>query len=244
MIFSVGPEHHTFTILARSQETGAFGLGIATYSLASGGRICHVASGVGTVSVQAFPDPRLVPVAMSLLGQQIPPPLVLGALKSIDPHWEYRQIGIVGRTGVCACHTGKHARPWAGHVIGDGFLVMGNVLAGSQVLDEMASAFLDSREETLAERLLRAIEGGRDAGGQMPPYNERSAAISVFESEPYPIVDLRVDVHTDAVTELRKAYETYRPYIPLYYELRPKRPFDAPPQEEWISQQAGLTEDK
>ncbi len=61
---------------------------------------------------------------------------------------------------------------------------------------------------------MRAIEAGRDAGGQ--PNGQRSAALLVFEDKEFARVDLRVDIHDQPETELRRIFDIYRPAIPYY----------------------------
>ena len=66
---------------------------------------------------------------------------------------------------------------------------------------------------------MRAIEGGRDAGGQGTPdahRPERSAAIKVVDRRDYPDVDVRVDVHPTAVDELRRVLEEFKLYEEFY----------------------------
>ena len=236
MTFRMGVERNTFTVLGRCPRTRQLGVGIATYSLAVGGYCPDVRANVGAVSSQAFADPRLLPPAMSLLEMGFSAPKVIQELATSDSYFDYRQVGVVDRDGESAAHSGLKTRPWAGHIVGDGFVTMGNVLAGESVVRAMAEAYSAAPEEDLAERLMRAVEAGREAGGQ-GRLNERSAALIVHEWEPYALIDLRVDVHDDAVTELRRAYEIYKPYVPLYYDLRVKDPPTSPNQEEWERQQ-------
>ena len=86
---------------------------------------------------------------------------------------------------------------------------MGNVLVGEAVVDAMAEAFESRPQADLAERLLGAIEAGRDAGGQLAPdgtYDERSALLKVFgvgdDLPTMPALDLRIDMASDAVTQM------------------------------------------
>ena len=154
-----------------------------------------------------------------------------------DEHIEYRQIGVLDGEGDVAARTGDRTRGWHGHVAGEGFVAMGNGLAGAGVVEAMAEAFAARPEESLDERLLQAIEAGCAAGGQRPEGGEwlpeRSAALVVYGSEEYALMDLRVDAHETAVEELRRVWSEYRPYVPLYYELRVKSPDRAPLQETW-----------
>jgi uncharacterized Ntn-hydrolase superfamily protein len=239
MTYRLGPNRHTYTILGYCPRTHQLGIGIATYSLAVGGYCPDVRTALGAVSSQAFADPRLLPAAMSLLAQRRLPLEVLNLLAIEDPYFEYRQVGIVDACGRAAAHTGSKVTAWKGQLVGDGFIAMGNCLAGQQVVEAMAGAFMADPRAELSERLLRAIEAGQRSGGQNPPMNERSAALRVHASECYPLMDLRVDVHPNAVLELRRCYEAYKPYIPLYYQLRVKEPNLAPPQIEWTKLHCG-----
>ena len=237
MTFCPGIERNTYTVVGHCARTRRLGVGIATHSLAVGGYALKVQSNVGAVASQAYADPRLIPIAMRLLRTGFSAPEVIQELATSDQYYDYRQVGVADRDGGVAVHTGAETTSWAGHVVGDGFVTMGNCLAGEHVVHAMANAFSTSEEEDLEERLLRAIEAGRDAGGQQHPMKERSAALVVYELETYALIDLRVDVHDDAVTELRRAYGVYKPYIPLYYQLRVKEPHRTPPQDEWLQGQ-------
>jgi uncharacterized Ntn-hydrolase superfamily protein len=97
----------------------------------------------------------------------------------------------------------------------------------------MANAFEASAGQELDERLLRALEAERDAGGQ--PQGQRSSFLVLHDREHYPLMDLRVDAHDEPIGELRRLHTLYKPYVPLYYYLRPNRPDIAPSQAEWIS---------
>ena len=77
----------------------------------------------------------------------------------------------------------------------------------------IADGFMSDPNAPLHERLLRGIEGGRDAGGQEAdgePWPERSAWLRVVGQLDWPIVDLRVDLSNSAVTELRKIYSVWK----------------------------------
>lgn len=68
---------------------------------------------------------------------------------------------------------------------------------------------------------MRAIEAGRDAGGQHGGQN--SAAIVVYGDDFFPKVDLRVDVHDEPVGELRRVFDAFSPAID-YYTARQRDP--------------------
>ncbi|HEX6969971.1 MAG TPA: DUF1028 domain-containing protein [Micromonosporaceae bacterium] len=61
--------------------------------------------------------------------------------------------------------------------------------------------------EGMAEGLLRCIEAGEAAGGDKR--GKQSAALLVVDREDYPLIDLRVDEHSEPVAELRRIYGVY-----------------------------------
>ena len=126
-----------------------------------------------------------------------------------DPGRETRQLGLVTADGLAAAFTGAECLDWAGHRVGAGFAVQGNILAGEPVVDEMARAY----EETvgpLAHRLVAALEAGQAAGGDKR--GQQSAAVVVervgARSESREgidrVCDLRVEDHAEPIVELRR----------------------------------------
>lgn len=230
----------TYTVLGRCPHRGELGVAIATYSLGVGGLCPEVASNIGAMSSQAFVNPELRPLAINLLAAGNPAARVLELVVKSDPLNEYRQVGIIDREGRAAVHTGKAARSYAGHRIGDNYAVFGNVLASEDVLSAMASAFERASDEPLSERLLCSIEAGRSTGGQRGAAGtlpERSASILVHGRGDVAELDLRVDMHPDAVVELRRIYDAYQPYV-AYHRQRWLSPASAQPQEAFVAKLA------
>ena len=164
------------------------------------------------------------------------PQKVMSELAADDPQFNYRQVGMVNAENAIAVHTGSNTRPWAGHLTGEGYIVMGNVLAGEEVLQAMAETFEQQERADLDERLLCSVEAGRDAGGQATAdgihLNERSAAVITHGHRDFGHIDLRVDANEAAVDELRRVHDIYKPFI-LYYEMRHYCPQDATAQDVW-----------
>jgi len=124
-----------------------------------------------------------------------------------DPDRESRQVIIIGLEGRTAAFTGKETIGWKGHLVGKDYVAAGNMLASSKVIGAMAQAFENS-EGKLAERLLKALEAGQEAGGDKR--GRMSAALLVVGREQRgnrPILDLRVDEHPNPVRELRRIFE-------------------------------------
>ena len=213
----------TFTIIGRCERTGMLGVCLATSEIATGSRAPRAKARVGAVSTQASTNPRLSRLAINLLELGFSASKVVEEIKNSDLHIEHRQIGVVDKDGNSAAYTGKQNSEWAGHIVEKDYIAMGNYLANDNVVKAMAEAFKSSAEQDLEERLVQAIEAGRDAGGQVGG-EQNAAAIIVYDWDILPRVDLRVDWHDeDAIGELRRLLDMYRPLIP-YYTLRPSDP--------------------
>ena len=200
----------TYSIIARCPRTGRLGVGTTTFSIACGRRNESVRPNVGISKSQAFYQRATDPLVLNLLAQGYSPSAIMAKLEAMDPDFEYRQIGILDRSGAVAAHTGKDIGQWAGHLADDGYVAYGNGLAGPQVVEGIVRGFMAAQDAAIEWRLLHAIEGGRDAGGQANngvPRPERSAWIRVVDRLDYPEVDVRVDLHTHAVTQIRRVLE-------------------------------------
>jgi len=83
------------------------GIGIATFSITVG-RYCYgVKSNVGVTVSQAFANERNNQLALRLLSQGFTAGSVLQQLLANDPYFEYRQIGVIDRSGTAVAHTGR-----------------------------------------------------------------------------------------------------------------------------------------
>jgi hypothetical protein len=93
----------------------------------------------------------------------------------------------------------------------------------------MQAAIEATAELALEERLMRTLEAGQAAGGDMR--GRQSAALKVVRGEAYAWVDLRVDEHEDPVTELRRVFDVARQQVVPFVEGMPTRddPGRAPP---------------
>jgi uncharacterized Ntn-hydrolase superfamily protein len=230
----------TFTIVARCSRSGQVGIGIATYSIGVGLYCNGLGANVGATMTQAFVNQGNNTLALRLLAKGFMPARVLEELELNDPDFAYRQIAVIDREGRAVAHSGPKTRGYSGHQVGDGYVAMGNVLAGHHVVEAIAAGYEAKPDESFERRLLRAIEAGRDAGGQVGNdghLTERSAAVVVYGAHDHAELDLRVDLHDKAVDELRRAFEEYELYRG-YYRDRGKNPRDAVPQDVFVSRLA------
>jgi len=122
-------------------------------------------------------------------------------------------------SGRIASHTGRDCVDWCGHLEGKGFSIAGNMLAGAGVLDETAKTYVANETLSFAQRLIAAMRAGEAAGGDKR--GKQSAALLIYGDEEWSALDLRVDDHTDPLTELerleqvsRERWVHFRNYLP------------------------------
>ena len=223
----------TFSLIGHCERTGMFGVAIATSEMAVGSRCIHVAPGVGAIITQASTNPRLGHLGLNLLRAGYSAPRVVEEIAASDQFVERRQLGALDVSGLAAARTGAANKPWAGHRVGRNVVVATNLVVGPAVADAMFEAFGKGGDLPLWDRLLRALEAGKASGGQ--PNGEVSSGLYVVDREPYPLVDLRVDLHPEPVAELRRLASEYFPLV-AYYNLRPRDP-TVPPAAEWLAAQ-------
>jgi len=146
------------------------------------------------------------------MAKGVAPETIVEQFGAEDADWEFRQLHMVDARGRSACHTGAETVEWAGHRTGDNCTVAGNILTGPEVLEAMLEAFQADPEEPLARRLMAALLAGDEAGGDRR--GKQSAALVVVDTEPYPIVNIRVDDHADAPTELARIFDLFQEAFP------------------------------
>jgi uncharacterized Ntn-hydrolase superfamily protein len=226
----------TYGIIARCSRTGRLGVGVASYSIAIG-LYCSdaVRANTGAAVSLASSNPGDGALALRLLAQGFTSAQVLAQLIGNDVNSGYRQIVVMDREGNAAAHSGAMTRPWCGHLAGKDYVALGDMLAGQQVLDAIVEGYAADPAASLEDRLLVALEAGRDAGGQVGKGGrlpERSAAIVVAGIFDYSDWDLRVDAHDKAVEELRRVHEEFKLFVGYYIE-RAKSPRNAKTQMEF-----------
>jgi uncharacterized Ntn-hydrolase superfamily protein len=203
----------TWSIIARD-ESGTFGVAIATRFFAVGALCPHAESGVGALSTQALVNPLYARKGLDLLRAGVPAPEVVKRITAPDEGRDQRQFHVIDAEGRIGQHTGAKCVEWAGAIAGQGFSVAGNMLANENVIQQTARAFKESKKP-FAERLIAALEAGEAAGGDKR--GKQSAALLIYSTEEYPELDLRVDDHLDPIAELRrlydKAHERFVPYL-------------------------------
>jgi len=204
----------TFSIVARHPQTLALGVAVSTAVPAVGSRVPHVEAGVGAIATQAKTNVLYGIEGLKLLKGGLSPQAALETMLQKDVDKEHRQVIIIDAKGRTAAFSGRENVEWKGHIVGKDCAVAGNMLVGSHVIEAMVKTFEATKGE-LAERLLKALEAGEEAGGDKR--GRMSAALLVageqWVTESGPILDLRVDAHHDPVAELRRIYTVSRSYF-------------------------------
>jgi uncharacterized Ntn-hydrolase superfamily protein len=95
------------------------------------------------------------------------------------------------------------------------------MLAGPAVVDDTARVFGENKDLPFAQRLLTALKAGEKAGGDKR--GKQSAALLIHDEEEYPLIDIRVDDHTDPLAELVRLEEVSRGRYMHYRKFMPSR---------------------
>jgi uncharacterized Ntn-hydrolase superfamily protein len=210
----------TFSVLGRDAATGDLGIAVSSCILAVGRAVPTARPGVGIVAVQARSRRGLGNSLLAGLADGTSPAALVHRAAHAAEDAE-RQIAVLDAAGSVAADTGPGSFPVSGHLVGEGFSVQGNMLAGEDVLPAMAQAFPTARGD-LPDRLLAALTAGQDAGGDLR--GRQSAALLVVSGRPATDeddgvrVDLRVDDSGDPVAQLRMLRNLQRAYDECDYE--------------------------
>jgi len=199
----------TFSIVAADLEAGEVGCAVQSRYFSVGSVVPWVRAGVGACATQAAGVAVFGERALQELDRGAIPDEALQRVLAGDEGRESRQLGLVTADGRAAAFTGGKCLDWAGHRIGAGFAVQGNILAGEAVVDEMVRAY-ETAVGPLVHRLVAALEAGQAAGGDKRGQQsaavvvERTGARSESREGVDRICDLRVEDHEAPIDELRR----------------------------------------
>jgi len=206
----------TYSIAAKCQRTGMFGVAVTTSSIAVGSRCAFARAGVGAVLTQHRTDPRLGPRGLDLLEKGMPAQTVIDALTKDDPTIGWRQLLVIDTKGDTAWFHGDRIKSVHSAHRGAGCAAVGNILRNTNVTKAMVDTCDADPQLPLPERLLRAMEAGYAAGGE--PKQIKSIALLVVDKESFPYVDLRVDYDPQPLVQLRWMWETYESSAKIYVD--------------------------
>lgn len=205
----------TFSIVGRCGRSGMFGVAITTSSICVGARCPHARAGAGAVATQNVTDPTLGPAILDQLAAGRSAQKALNHVIEGTTNLDYRQLTVVDIKGGTASFTGTNILGTHAESAGKDCYAAGNLLSTEAVPAAMTAEYESNSAEHIAERLLRSLEAGIDAGGEEGDVH--SAALLVVHEHPFPLVDLRVDwADADPVVQLRRLWGDYEPQMHDY----------------------------
>jgi uncharacterized Ntn-hydrolase superfamily protein len=198
---------------------------VTTSSMTVGSRCAWAEANVGAVLTQHRTDPRLGPRILERLKSGVSPQSAIQELQRSEPGLDWRQLAVIAADGRGAVFSGARTMPILDARVGVNCAAAGNILRSAAVVDAMISSFEANEDQSLPERLLRAIEAGQAGGGEVKQLE--SAGLLVVHRESFPFVDLRIDFHSQPLVELRSLWELYEP-MANNYVVRAVTPDKAP----------------
>lgn len=188
----------TFSILAISPDSKLMGVAVASGSTSVGDRVPHAKPGVGVIATQAHTNVAYGIKGLELLTKGLSPKEALDKLLMEDSERELRQVAIMDFKKRKAVFTGAKAPSFHGEFVGENYVVIGNLLAGKEVVNSMAKEF-ENLSGDLVQRLAMALKAGKESGGDKR--GEKSAALIVVGSEKVE-AEIKIDVHEKPIEEL------------------------------------------
>jgi uncharacterized Ntn-hydrolase superfamily protein len=211
----------TWSIIARDNTTGQFGVAVATRFFAVGALVPHVRSRVGAIATQALVNGFYGTDGLRLLEGGASAREVVAKVVAADAGRDQRQVHAIDAQGRTAAHTGKSCIDWCGHLAGENVSVAGNMLAGESVIADTAAAYAENSTLPFPRRLIAAMRAGEAAGGDKR--GKQSAALVICGDEEWPDLNLRVDDHADPLAELERLERVSRERFVHFMAMWPSR---------------------
>jgi uncharacterized Ntn-hydrolase superfamily protein len=216
----------TFSISARCQRTGMFGIAVSSSSPCVAARCAHARAGAGVVASQNITDPTLGPKGLDLMASGLSAEETLAKLRAGAQHIEYRQLALVDRNGRTASFSGTKTLGTYRIKEAMNVVAAGNLLKNPDIPDRMVESFLKDESASLGDRLIGAMRAALAAGGEEGPV--RSAGMLLVREVSWPVADLRVDWHeSDPIDELAGLWALWQPQMDAYV-ARALNPASAP----------------
>jgi uncharacterized Ntn-hydrolase superfamily protein len=216
----------TFSIVARCEETGQFGVAISSSSPAVAARCAWARAGIGAVATQNVTNPALGPEMLEELAKGANAADAVVAARQSDSFPDYRQLLAIDAQGNTAIHSGPNALGIWTSATGRLCVAAGNLLANDSVPRAMVETF-ETTSGSLGDRLIAALMAAVNAGGEAGPV--RSAGLLIVDKETWPYAELRIDWMDEGcpISAVAQAWEVYRPQAKDYV-TRALNPLAAP----------------
>jgi uncharacterized Ntn-hydrolase superfamily protein len=223
-------ETGTFSILGYDPQTGEVGGAVQSRVFSAGNGVLWADADLGIAATQAIVDVSYGRQALDLLRQGLAPAAIVKQIWERDPdpipdRWskQGRQFAVMNLKGEYAAFTGEKAPTWAGNKGGKYCTAQGNILAGPQVVANMVQRF-ENTTGHLSKRLVAALEGGQEAGGDTR--GQQSAALVIVKKRcgvwlnNDTVLRLQVDDNPEPIKELRRLVEKWSHPTPVTRDCR------------------------
>jgi len=206
----------TFSLVARCEKTGMFGVAISSSSPAVAARCSYTRAGVGAVASQNITDPSLGPLTLDLMGRGASASDAIADVVQRGKFIEFRQVLAVDAFGGTAIHSGPNSLGIWTQAKADNVASGGNLLANDRVPQAIVDGFLFATGH-LGDRLISALRAGLAQGGEAGSIH--SAGMQICNTVAWPVVDLRCDWTLDCPIEnIAAAWEVYKPQMEAYVQ--------------------------
>lgn len=205
----------TFSIVAFDPSTKDLGVAVHSRYFSVGSVVPWAEARIGAIATQSFVNVSYGPRGLQMLRKGLAANEVVEKLTDQDEARDYRQVGLIDSEGDVAVFTGKKCLKWAGSKIGEDYVALGNILASEEVVNNMGERFEFTKDD-LAGKLVAALEGGEEAGGDTR--GRQSASLLVVRKEGGRggygdrYIDLRVEDHPNPIEELERLLALSRIY--------------------------------
>jgi len=224
LFLSLIQSEDTFSIIAVDPLTGQVGSAGAS-CIAGSIIISDIHPGIGVIHTQSYWNGTNQNNASDLMDEGVSPTGIISYLTDNDiaNNPSIRQYGIVDliEGGRSAAYTGENCFDYKGHILGDTYSIQGNILLGSEILENMENQFL-STEGTLSQRLMASLQGANIPGADTRCMDDSLSSLSAFvrvakyddlNNDYYLDINVHnvefVGYHIDPIDSLQILYDTW-----------------------------------
>jgi uncharacterized Ntn-hydrolase superfamily protein len=194
----------TFSIVAVDRENKEVGFAIASCCWNSGA-VCRAEPETGAIASQASGNLSFLPLFFDKLKERMSLNDILNHFREVDEDIETRQVGMITLEGEKLAFTGDKCDSWAGHKTGENYSCQGNTLVGMEVIENMVTAFEETKGP-LIDKLYAALQAGDDAGGDAR--GKQSARLQVLKngrrSGSDVLIDITIEDNPEPIKEIRR----------------------------------------
>ncbi|NMH61318.1 DUF1028 domain-containing protein [Alteromonas ponticola] len=189
------PAYATWSIIAVDRDTGEIGIGGASCTFDVSG-VASLVPGKGAIVVQAASHYFARMDGVKHMSEDQSAASILSAMKASKYEPEKQQYGVIllkkGTQPVV--YSGSEIKGWKGEKLDHDVAVLGNILVNEDVIDNAFSAYQQNKAAPFAQRMIRALKAGADAGGdsRCGAQAARSAFVMLYNQQTQAITKLSV----------------------------------------------------